>query len=165
MPRPTHFLVSGALAIAALIGAPSCTDSTSADYVEPVGEPPQIVRVDGPTDVLTCIIKDTGGACPLTPLSVTFRLAEDQFVRMAYVRFQGDTSDNGADRGYLLTPTYGGGAADVTVNVANAVVPANILGTTTFFTFWVRLVTGAGEESTESRFDISVVTVKPGSGD
>ena len=133
--------------------APACNDSQR--YVEP-GPIPQIVSVAGPKDgVVRCSPDKSGGACPL-PLGVSFRLAEDRFVSKAYVRFQGDGSDVGVDRGYLVTSTWGlGTAQDQTVKV-DAVVPATILRVNAQLTYSIRLVTGTGDESTESTLQVTI---------
>lgn len=114
------------------------------------------MSVAGPKDsVVACDPKVVGGACAL-PLSVTFRLPEDQFVSKALVRFQGDGSDQGVDREYLLDQVFGkGSATDVTVAVA-ANVPPTVLRTGALFTYTVRLVTGAGEESSAPTLTVSV---------
>ena len=120
------------------------------------GPRPQIVAVSGPKSaVVVCDPATTGGSCPL-PIEVTFRLAEDQFVWKAYVRFQGDGGDDGVDRGYLLERTSGRGDVDTAVTV-NASIPPTILRTEgALFRYTVRLVTGAGEESAETPLSISV---------
>lgn len=142
---------TAAMAIVFAMNA-GCNDS--AGYSEPAPRP-QIVNVQGPKDsVVTCDPKATGGACPLA-ISVTFRLPEDQFVWKAYVRFQGDGSDDGVDRPYLLEYTYGRGAADVGVTI-NAGIPPTILNRSQLFSYSVRLVTGAGEESTAAKLSVSV---------
>src|SRR5688572_28487750 len=88
----------------AALSLSACTESNG--YSEP-GARPQIVNVAGPKDaVVTCDPKAVGGACAL-PISVTFRLPEDQFVWKAIVRFQGDGGDQGVDRDYLVDYTYG----------------------------------------------------------
>jgi hypothetical protein len=129
--------------------------NTSNEYSEP-GPRPQILNAAGPKDaVVSCDPATVGGACPL-PVSVTFRLPEDQFVWKALVRFQGDGSDQGVDRAYLLDQVFGKGSAkDVSVTV-NANIPPNIVRTGALFTYTVRLVTGAGEESTVSTLTVSV---------
>jgi hypothetical protein len=140
---------------AAFIFATNAGCNDSAGYDEPAPRP-QIVNVQGPKDsVVTCDPKATGGACPLA-ISVTFRLPEDQFVWKAYVRFQGDGSDDGVDRPYLLEYTYGRGAsADVAVTI-NAGIPPTILNRSQLFSYSVRLVTGVGEESTAAKLSVSV---------
>lgn len=133
--------------------AAACNDSKG--YDEP-GPRPLIISVAGPKDsIVQCNPEATGGACPV-PVSVTFRLPEDQFIRKAYVRFQGDGSDDGVDRGYPLESAYGkGDAVDTTVTI-NAAVPATILRAPALFTYTVRLVTGLGEESSPTTLTISV---------
>ncbi len=139
------------LALQASVAA--CTDSS--EYVVP-GPRPQIVSVTGPKDaIVMCDPSKVGGACAL-PISVRFRLPEDQFVSKALVRFQGDGSAQGVDRAYVLEPTFGkGNATDVDLTV-NASVPPTILRTGALFTYTVRLVTGAGEESSVSTLTVSI---------
>jgi hypothetical protein len=118
---------------------------------------PQIIAASGPKDsVLACDPKASGGSCPL-PISVTFRLPKDQFVWKALVRFDGDGSETGVDRGYVIPNTFGEGeGVDVVVTV-NAGLPPTILqrgGPP--FRYGIRLLTGAGVESTTSTLAISV---------
>lgn len=129
--------------------------NSSDGYSEP-GPRPQVVSVVGPRDnVVVCDPAAVGGACAFT-LDIAFRLPEDQFVWRAYVRFQGDGSDDGVDRGYLTTVAYGkGSGADANVSI-NANVPPTILRRGALFTYSVRLVTGAGEESTPATLSLSV---------
>lgn len=133
-------------------GIIGCNDS--AGYSEPAPRP-QIVGVAGPKDsVVTCDPSVTGGTCAV-PVTVTFRLADTELVWKAYVRFQGDGSEEGVDRAYLLPPTYGRNAEDVSVTVS-AQIPPNILARSQLFSYSVRLVTGNGEESTPSKLGVSV---------
>ena len=131
----------------------ACNESDG--FTEP-GPIPQIVNASGPAGaVVTCDPRTAGGGCPL-PITVRFRLPEDQFVWKAYVRFQGDGSDLGVDRGYPLERTFGkGDSADVPVTV-NASIPPTILRRGALFTYSVRLVTGTGEESATSTLTVSV---------
>lgn len=130
-----------------------CTDSSAYDAP---GPRPQIVAVAGPKDAaVACDPEVVGGACAL-PVSVTFRLPEDQFVSKAILRFQGDGGDQGVDRAYSVDPTFGKGTAtDVSVAV-NANVPPTILRTGALLTYTIRLVTGAGEESPVSTLTVSL---------
>jgi hypothetical protein len=131
----------------------ACNDSSG---FSPPGVRPTIVKAAGPKDAtVSCDPKETGGACGL-PITVTFRLPADQFVWKAYVRFQGDGGDTGIDHGYLLDRQFGKGeATDVSVTIQAAIPPA-ILRPSALFTYTVRLVTGAGEESDESTLTVSV---------
>ena len=140
-----------ALAAATLL--PACNDSSGAGEA---GPRPVIANAAGPKDsVVACDPKVVGGACALA-LSVTFRLPEDQFVWKALVRFQGDGTDQGVDRAYMLDQTYGkGSTTDVSVAV-NASVPPPLLRPGALLTYTVRLVTGAGEESAEARLTVSI---------
>src|SRR5690606_16419496 len=100
-----------------------------------------------------------GGNCPL-PINVTFRLAEPHFVSKAIVRFQGDGSDEGVDRNYPIEDPFEKGAGkgegvDVSI-VVDARVPGTILRRGALLTYGVRLLTGAGEESTPSTLTVSV---------
>jgi hypothetical protein len=135
-----------ALALAA------CDDESTG---APPGPPPQIVAVAGPANgIVACDPAATGGTCAL-PITITFRLPEPEFVWKAYVRFQGDGTDAGVDRGYLLPYTIGKGGADVQV-VVNANVPPNLLRRGALFTYSVRLMTGSGAESPSTTLSVSV---------
>jgi hypothetical protein len=138
-----------------LVAMPACSISSSADYVDP-GPRPEIVRVEGPLNsTVVCDPDKTGGACPLA-ITVSFRLPEDQFVRKAYVRFEGDGNDVGVDRGYSVESTYGLGQAEANVKVT-AAVPSTILCSRSLFRYSVRLVTGLGAESSPSKVEVTVI--------
>jgi hypothetical protein len=152
--RIAHIAIAAFTYAAPFIFAMNAGCNDSAGYSEPAPRP-QIVGVQGPKDaVVTCDPKTTGGACPVA-ISVTFRLPEDQFVWKAYVAFQGDGSDDGVDRPYLLEYTYGRGSADVGVTI-NAGIPPTILNRSQLFSYSVRLVTGLGEESAAAKLSVSV---------
>lgn len=120
------------------------------------GPRPQIVQVTGPKDsTVACDPKAVGGACAL-PISVTFRLQADQFVQKALVRFQGDGSDQGVDRAYLLDQVFGKGNEEAVSLTVNASIPPTIVRPGALFTYTVRLVTGAGEESAAATLTVSV---------
>jgi len=135
----------------------ACNDSK--EYLVP-GPVPQIVRVagvDGDAGVPTasCTPADGGGACPLV-VTVVFRLAEGSIVTKAIVRFEGDQNDTGVDHGYVVSPTVGKGAAtDVSVTV-DAAIPATILRAGALYTYSVRLLTAAGDESIATSLTVSV---------
>jgi hypothetical protein len=130
----------------------ACNDSNGFDSPE---LQPQIVTASGPKGgVVACDPATVGGQCPL-PVTVTFRLPKEQFVSKAYVRFQGDGSDTGVDRGYTLPQTFGNDAADVVVTVP-AAIPPTILRRSALFTYTIRLVSGIGKESTPSTLTVSV---------
>jgi hypothetical protein len=121
----------------------------------PPGPAPQIVAVAGPANgIVACDPAATGATCPLA-ITITFRLTEPEFVWKAYVRFQGDGTDRGVDRGYLVPYTIGKGTNDVQV-VVNANVPPNLLRRGAQFTYSVRLVTGSGAESSSTTLSVSV---------
>jgi hypothetical protein len=104
---------------------------------------------------------------------VIFRLPADQFVWKALVRFQGDGSDLGVDRDYsigtprvapdggplpdrIVAPTFGKGP-DVDVPVAiDAIVPPTVLRNGALLTYTVRLLTGAGAESSPTPLTVSI---------
>jgi hypothetical protein len=131
----------------------ACNDSNG---FTPQGPRPQIVTAVGPKDgIVVCDPATVGGVCPLG-INVTFRLTQGEFVTKALVRFQGDGSDTGVDRGYVLDHKLGqGDSVDVPVTI-NASIPPTILRRGALFTYSVRLVTGAGEESTPSTLTVSV---------
>ncbi len=128
--------------------------ATSSDYHEP-GPLPQITNVTAPK-TLTCEQRASGGACPIT-ISVKFRLPEDQFVSRALVRFQTDGSDIGVDRTYALEYVFGlGTSADVGVTIQAFVPPTVLRPGSALYTYSVRLMTGAGEESVPTTLTVSV---------
>jgi hypothetical protein len=151
--KPSSSPACWTLPLSLLLGVAACNDSSG--YVEP-GPRPQIVAVAGPRDgVIACDPNVVGGSCPL-PIDVTFRLAENHFVTKAIVRFQGDGSDDGVDRNYVVENAVGKGeAVDVRLQV-NARIPETILRKGALFTYTFRLLTGAGEESRVSTLTISV---------
>ena len=153
MFRSSSLVASGMFALATLIAMPACNDSKG--YDEP-STSLRIVGISDPKDNIVHYDPDSNsGACPL-PLGIIFRLAEDQLVTRAYVRFQGDGNDVGVDRGFLVEHTYGKGLdEDATVTV-NAAVPPSILRTDALFTYSVRLVTANGDESAESTQTVTV---------
>lgn len=164
MFRSSSWGVSSIFAVAVLVAAPACNDSKG--YHDPSASSLRIVSVSGPRDnVVTYDPASNSGACPFS-VNVTFRLAEDQFVSMAYVRFQGDGQDDGIDRGHGIVwvnpeggiegRAYGAGSENnVTVRVDTAVPPA-ILRTNAQFTYSVRIMTGAGDESPASTLTLTV---------
>ncbi len=148
----------GSFTAAMLLAGPACTHSDG--WSEP-GPRPQVTRVVGPSindgrtrDTVQCSPKVSGGACPMT-VTVYFTLPEDQFVSKAYVRFQGDGSDEGVDREYILEPRYGGGVSEVGVAVS-AIVPPSLIRVGALNRYSVRLVTGAGETSERSTLPLSI---------
>jgi hypothetical protein len=138
----------------------ACTDSK--EYNVP-GPTPTIVSASGPRgSIATCNVADGGGSCPLT-VHVVFRLAEGSFVTKAILRFEGDQVDTGVDHAYVVPPTYGkgatdpdgGGANDVGLDV-NASIPSTIVRAGANYTYNVRLVTGAGDESAGTTLTVSI---------
>ncbi|MBX3213460.1 MAG: hypothetical protein KF850_15590 [Labilithrix sp.] len=155
--RPRSVLSAVPLA-AALLFAAACTRS---DGWYESGPRPHIVSVTGPSlsdgrvrNTVLCSPDATAGACPMT-LGVTFRLPEEHFVWKALVRFQNDGSEDGVDREYLVEERFGGGDADVSVNVP-AFVPPGLIRAGTLNRFSVRLVSGAGELSDPSTLAVTI---------
>jgi len=139
--------------IFALLALAACDDGGSG---APPGPEPVIVAATGPANgVAACDPAASGGNCVL-PVTVTFRLLEPEYVWKAYVRFQGDGTDRGVDRGYLLPFTVGRGAGTDVQVVVNASVPATVLRRGALFTYSVRLVTGSGAESASTTLSVSV---------
>jgi hypothetical protein len=136
-----------------VLAAWGCNDSSG---FTPPGPKPQIVSAVGPKDgVVSCDPAVVGGNCPL-PINITFRLAQGDLVTRALVRFQGDGSDTGVDRAFPLPNVVGKGeSVDVPVTVS-ASIPPTILRRGALFTYSVRLVTGAGDESQPSTLTVSV---------
>ena len=136
-----------------LLACAACADSK--EYLAP-GPVPQIVSATGPLGaVATCTPADGGGACPLD-LTVVFRLTEASFVTKVIVRFQGDQNDTGVDRSYVVPATVGKGLdTDVTLKF-QAAIPSTILRSGALYTYSVRLLTGAGDESTPTALTVSV---------
>ena len=165
MVKSSSWIVSGMVACAtlvALVPMPACNDSKG--YHEP-SSTLRIVSVTGPKDnALTCDSRANTGACPFS-VNVTFRLPAEQFVWKAYVRFQGDGDDVGVDRAFDVVGLNDAGVSgrvfgagpetDVAVRIDTAVPPA-VLGTNTQLTYSVRMVTGAGDESTEATLKLTV---------
>jgi hypothetical protein len=141
------------LGVGTCLVAAACNDS--AEYHPPAPRP-LIVGMTGPANsVVDCNPDRVGGSCPLA-IAVRFRLPAEQFVWKAYVRFQGDGGEDGVDRGYLLTPTGGAGPDQDSNVTVNAAIPPTILRSGALFSYGVRLVTGAGEESAPSTLTVSV---------
>jgi hypothetical protein len=103
------FVSALALVFGPALAAVACNDGTA---VTDQAFQPQIVTVQGPPNgVVTCDPTTVGGVCPFG-ISVTFRLPKAQYVWKAYVRFHGDGSDTGVDRGYLLESVAADAGAD-----------------------------------------------------
>ena len=117
-----RFLFPAAICASVLPIAVACTD-TSAD-IDVTGPQPQIVAAVGPPNgVVACndpvlttdagaIVdagENLGGSCPIA-VTITFHLPQGQFVNKALVRFQGDGSSDGIDRGFVLAPDASGKA-------------------------------------------------------
>lgn len=160
-----RFLFLAAVPATVLAIAVACTD-TSAD-VDVTGPQPQIVAAVGPNgNVVACndpisdagttgdAGQNVGGNCPIA-IKVTFHLPAGQIVNKALVRFQGDGSNVGIDRDFVLPPTAGQDSTDVTVTV-NAAIPTDILRRGALYTYEVRLVTGSGGVSQPTTLTVSV---------
>jgi hypothetical protein len=156
-----------ALAASVFAIAVGCTD-TSAD-IDVTGPQPQIIAAVGPangvvacndpvvtTDAGTLVDagENLGGNCPIS-VKLTFHLPPGQFVNKALIRFQGDGSSDGIDRGFTLPQTFGQGTTDVSVTV-DAAVPTDILRRGALYTYEVRLISGAGAVSLPTTLTVSV---------
>jgi len=132
----------------------ACNDSK--EYVTP-GPVPQITKVSGPAVAsASCTPSDGGGGGCGLMVTVQFRLADGSFVTKAIVRFEGDQNDTGVDHGYVVSPTVGkGDSTDVSV-VVDAQIPATILRAGALYTYSIRLLTGAGDESLATTLSVSV---------
>lgn len=105
-------------------------------------------------DALACDPSASGGSCPMA-LEIKFRLPPEQFVCKAYLRFQGDGTEDGVDRGYLVERVFGQGDEPQTAHV-DALVPPNMIRRGALLTYSVRLVSGAGAESDPATLPLSL---------